>query len=355
MSTTFSLSSGPKDKRWPWWAIVLFLTLTIAGIYWAKWGPYSHKVFVVAAHHSLGPSIVTGQRSHPPAAGWKAALSYALSYYKDIWTALVAGLVIGAGVQSLIPDRWLLSLLGKAGAKSRTLATAAAVPAMMCTCCSAPVVVGLKKQKVSTGAALAFWLGNPLLNPATIIFMGFVLGWNWAVLRIVMGLLLVAIIGFLGDRWSPPGLAEITPSDVSSGKEPPSPSVIRFLKTLGRLSLTLLPEYAIIVLGLGLARAWLFPAMSPAIGHSLWLWIMMAVVGTLFVVPTAGEIPIVAVLLSYGMGLGAAGTLMLTLPAVSLPSAAMVSGVIPKKLLFKVGGVVAAFGLLTGMLSHFLF
>mgnify|MGYP000414384286 CR=1 FL=1 len=37
------------------------------------------------------------------------------------------------------------------------------------------------------GGALAFWMGNPLLNPATLVFMGFVLGWHFAFIRLVAG------------------------------------------------------------------------------------------------------------------------------------------------------------------------
>lgn len=40
------------------------------------------------------------------------------------------------------------------------------------------------------GGALAFWMGNPLLNPATLVFMGFVLGWGFAAIRLVAGLVM---------------------------------------------------------------------------------------------------------------------------------------------------------------------
>jgi uncharacterized membrane protein YraQ (UPF0718 family) len=46
---------------------------------------------------------------------------------------------------------------------------------------------GMRKQQVSMGGALAFWMGNPLLNPATLVFMGFVLGWQFALIRLVPG------------------------------------------------------------------------------------------------------------------------------------------------------------------------
>jgi uncharacterized membrane protein YraQ (UPF0718 family) len=60
-----------------------------------------------------------------------------------------------------------------------------------CTCCAAPVVVGLRARQASPGGAIAFWFGNTILNPAALAFMGFVLGWNWTALRLLLGILMV--------------------------------------------------------------------------------------------------------------------------------------------------------------------
>ncbi len=48
-----------------------------------------------------------------------------------------------------------------------------------------------------------------MLNPATLIFMGFVLGWNWTALRSVVGVVLVFGIAYLGNRF-------VRPDDVPS-------------------------------------------------------------------------------------------------------------------------------------------
>lgn len=345
----------PKSSVWPKWALGLFIVLTVGLIYYAKWDPYSHKVFSVALSHSLGASILTGSKNHAPIPSWQAAWDYTWAYFKDIWSALLAGLVVGAGVEALLPPGWLARTLGRAGFKSRLWATLAAIPSMMCTCCSSPVVVNLKRQKVSSGAVLSYWVANPILNPATIIFMGFVLGWNWALLRIGVGLAMVVLIGILGDRWLPSGVdskeAEVL---VTHAVPEAGPILKKFFTTLARLIIRLLPEYIVLVMALGAARAWLFPAMGPILGHSLWLILLLVVVGTLFVIPTAGEIPIIAVLMQYGLGLGGAGALMLTLPAVSLPSMAMVSQAIPAKALGRLAITVALFGLVTASLAHFL-
>lgn len=352
MSMHMPAQSTRSRMRWGW-PVAIFVAITVLGVFYAKWEPYYFKAFAAAANHTLGKSIVSGSSAAAPAVGFQAALSYTVDYFKDIWIALIVGLLVGAGVQTLLPASWLYRVLGRVSPKSRALALAAAVPSMMCTCCSAPIAVSMKKKNLSTGATLAYWLGNPVLNPATIIFMGFVLGWNWALLRIVMGLVLVVGVSWLGDRWmsrdqaqpADAGLKEVeTPEDTP-------PTWGRFFGTLGRLVVGLVPEYIVIVAVLGATRAWLFPAMNPAIGHSLWLLVVLAILGTLFVIPTAGEIPIIQTLMSYGLGLGAGGALMMALPAVSLPSMAMVGQQLGAKTMVRVGLLVALAAVVTGFIA----
>ncbi len=334
------------------WGIVLFLVVTVAGIYIAKWSPYYAKAFVAAAKHSIGASVISGTAAAAPPAGWAAAWQYGVSYVNSIWIALVVGLLVGSGVEAALPRAWLMRVLGGRRFGSTALAGAVAVPAMMCTCCSAPVAVGMAKSRASVGATLAFWLGNPLLNPATIIFMGFVLGWRWVALRIVFGALLVFGVSQLADRWL--GRKDLPAGAMEVPAEDDRRLLVRWAASLGRLAVGLLPEYLAIVLILGAVRAWLFPAMTPAIGGALWLVLVLAVAGTLFVIPTAGEIPIIQTLMRYGLGAAGAGTLLITLPAVSLPSLAMVGRALPARVLVFVAVAVVIAGLLTGVAATML-
>src|SRR5690606_37832218 len=50
------------------------------------------------------------------------------------------------------------------------------------------------------GGTAAYWLGNTMLNPATLVFMGFVLGWHWAGLRLALGLVMVLGVGWALNR-----------------------------------------------------------------------------------------------------------------------------------------------------------
>jgi uncharacterized membrane protein YraQ (UPF0718 family) len=335
-------------------AIVLFVLLAVGGTFLVKWEPYFHKGFTAFVHHSIGSSIVVSHRGTAPK-GWGAALSYAFDYAKSIWQALVVGLLVGAGVQELLPRDWLLRVLGARRFSSTFLAGAIAVPSMMCTCCAAPPTVALARSRASVGAALAYWMGNPVLNPATVVFMGFVLGWDWAFLRVGMGILLVLGVATVAqrlfdDKEAPPAATEAILEASKARPDGRSPFV-RWLSAVARLAAGLLPEYAVIVLALGAARAFLFPSISPGLAHSLWLVIVLAITGTLFVIPTAGEIPIIQALSRVGLGAGGVGALMITLPAVSLPSLAMVGRAMPARVLVLVAGSVVLFGLLTAGLA----
>jgi len=223
---------------------------------------------------------------------------------------------------------------------------------MMCTCCAAPVVVGLRRQAASAGGAIAFWLGNSVLNPATLIFMGFVLGWRWAALRLVLGVPMVFGLGYLANRMTSAREAvQAEAAVVALAAAPQGTPLRRWLTILGRMTLRLVPEYIVLVLLLGAGRAWLFPTLGPDIGNHLAWIVAFAVAGALFVIPTAGEVPIVQAMLALGVGAGPAGALLMTLPPISLPSMAMLHRSFPPRILAAVAGAVVLFGLAGGALA----
>lgn len=217
------------------------------------------------------------------------------------------------------------------------------------------MALGLRKNGCSTGAALAYWLGNPILNPATMIFMGFVLGWHWVALRAVVGVVLVLGVAYLVELVLP---AEEAPGAlravVGEGAAAVGGSMwSRWIRSLWQLAVGLIPEYLVLVLVLGATRAWLFPTVTPGATGALWT-VGLAVAGTLFVIPTAGEIPIVQTLMKFGLGVGPAAALLTTLPPVSLPSLAMLAKMLPLRVLVAVTGAVIALGLVSAAVAVWL-
>jgi uncharacterized membrane protein YraQ (UPF0718 family) len=137
--------------------------------------------------------------------------------------------------------------------------------------------------------------------------------------------------------------------------EPETSPFSRWLSHLARMSLRLIPEYVVLVLLLGAARAWLFPAIGPEIGNHFGWVVAFAVAGALFVIPTAGEVPIIQAMLQLGLGVGPAAALLMTLPPISLPSMAMLSRSFPPRILAVVGVAVVLIGVIAGGLAISLF
>jgi uncharacterized membrane protein YraQ (UPF0718 family) len=232
-----------------------------------------------------------------------------------------------------------------------------ALPSLMCTCCTAPIAVTLRRDGAPASAALAYWMGNPVLNPAVLAFLAIVAPWQWVVTRIVVGGALVFGATILVGRLAP--RSEAPPRARPGVVTPPVPFALsaapaRFLRTLARLCLTLLPLYFAVVFAIGLLRGWLFPLDADTVHWVVPSIFAAAALGTLVVIPTAGEIPILQALAVVGAGAGTIGALLITLPAISLASMAMAARAFSVRVTAAMAGAVTCCGLLAGGLLSLL-
>ena len=356
LSTAFAeRPTRPPTRRTAAAGLLLAAVIAVAVLLWAKWVPYQAKVAGLSESHAWdGSSILTVGGVRPgDAPSWHAATTFTTTYLQAIWKALVAALLISAAVQAFVPRAWLLRVLNRPGRlRSAAVGGLVSTTSMMCTCCTAPVAATLRLDGVSPAAALAYWLGNPLLNPAVIVFLALVAPWQWTVTRVGVGVLVVvggsALVARLTSRPEVPveqvtGAPEVAPADWF-GTAPE-----RFARTLGRLLVTLVPEYLLVVLVVGAVRGWLFPLGDGAVHAGLLVVLVAAVVGTLLVLPTGGEIPVLQGLALAGMSLGGLGALLLTLPAVSLPGIAMVGRAFGWRTTWATAAVVAAGGVVAAV------
>lgn len=334
-------------------ALFIFIFITAVSLYIVKWNPYYHKSFIAAANHSIGSSIITGESQVAEAPSFHAAWTYFVAYFNAIWKALLAAIIVSSFLQAIVPKDWLFKALGQSKYGSTFLGGVLGIPSMMCTCCVSPIVVGMKKSNVSTGAAVAYWLSNTALNPAVIIFMAFILSWKFVVLRIVLGVLLVFVVSHFAQKIDQKGLVNQPNLEDITCQIPDNEGGFlgRWGKSLFSLFFGLVPVYFLSVFILGAVRAWLFPAIDPSMANGIVAIILLAIAGALFVIPTAGEIPVVQTLQSFGLGSGPLATLMFTLPVISLPSMLMVSRGLSKKVIVFLFVMVVIFGIVAGLIG----
>lgn len=327
---------------------LVFVLIAIAGLTWAKWLPYAHKVDALSAsRHYSGAFLLEDAGSAGSAPSVSGAWRFTTAYLDAVWPALVVGLLLAAGAETLLPRRRVMAALSGEGRRSSLAGGVMAAPSMLCTCCTAPVASSLRRSGASMSATLAFWLGNPLLNPAVIVFLALVLPWQFAATRVVVGALLVFVASAAVARAAGRGGTPVPALPEADA----SPSIGRYGRSLARLAVTLLPEYLLAVFAVGLLRGWLFPLHVS--GQLALVGLAVAcVAGTLVVIPTAGEIPILVALLAAGGSAGVLGALLVTLPAVSAPSMAMVWKALGARVVLATAACVAAGGLVAaGLLT----
>lgn len=321
-----------------------FAVLAALTLAWAKWLPYADRIAITERDGYPGSDILAEAGGAGDGPSLRGAVDFTVAYTEAVWPTLVAALLIAAAIGSLLPARWLLRVLGRDDLTGRVRGGLASLPSMMCTCCTAPLTRSLRSSGVPVGTALAYWLGNPLLNPAVLVFLAIVLPWEWVTVRALLGVVLVfGVTGLIARRLGPradapvalPETAEVAPR--------------RFLPALARLSVVLIPEYLVVVALVGLVRGWLFP-LDGAEDVVVLATLVAAVAGTLVVVPTGGEIPIIAALAAAGMPEAPLGALLVVLPAFSLPSAVMVGRSLTWPVTLAAGAAIAAAGVLSGVL-----
>lgn len=350
LGTSAALPPPPRRAGLaPFLSVLAFGAIAASLLWWAKWSPYSLKLSHLWSTRAWTGHDLMAKAGAPGASpSLSGAWAFTRAYFDAVWMALVAGIVIAAALQALVPSRWLLGVLARRSAhRSALLGGLLALPSLMCTCCSAPVVATLGRRGAPTSATLAYWLGNPVLNPAVLAFLALVAPWQWVTVRLVAGGVLVfaatPLVARMAGRSRPAVAAAAEPEDTEPHLAS-APAV--FARSLLRLALTLLPEYLVVVFLLGLLRGWLLPLGGHAVDWPLLATVLAATLGTLVVVPTAGEIPILQGLALAGVGSGATGALLITLPAISLASMAMVARALSVRLVVLTAAAVAACGLL---------
>jgi uncharacterized membrane protein YraQ (UPF0718 family) len=342
--------SGSGIHRTPVFAGLGVVVLALGLLTWAKYQPYSVKVPAVLGSHDLGASIVAvPDVGVSLAAGW----DFTVTYLQAVWKAFVVGLVLAAAVQVLLPAGWLRRALGNSGGMAGGIRGGLwSIPTLMCSCCAAPVAVGLRRARASLPTAVAFWLGNPALNPVVLVFCLAVLPWPWTLLRLAGGLAVVAAgigIGIAAERRGfVPGIAPAPGDDPTAASA--GPLLLRFLSALAGMALRLLPEFLVVVFLLGMFRGVLFPVGEGATGGVLVVLLLVAA-GLLLPVPTGGEVAVVAAALAAGVPAAAAAVLLVTLPMLSLPSVLMVRTALPRRVLAGVMGSTAVVALLAASLA----
>jgi uncharacterized protein len=133
-------------------------------------------------------------------AGVKAIIEYVSAH---VLTCLIPAFFIAGAMSALIPKDKITHFLGQKAPKYKAypLAVIAGLLLAVCSCTILPLFAGIKKKGAGIGPALAFLYAAPATNILAILFTGSVLGWNFAIARIVLSVTFAIIIGLIISSW----------------------------------------------------------------------------------------------------------------------------------------------------------
>ncbi|MBI4236436.1 MAG: permease [Chloroflexi bacterium] len=274
---------------------------------------------------------------------WLHPLREGINYMALVWHATLVGMLIGALFLTVVAPL-LVPWVGRAGFRSHLAGSFLALGNPFCSCCAAPVGVSLHRRGAALGPTLAFVVSAPLLNVTSLILAASLLPLNFALLRIVgglvVGILITYLVAVIASRWSRQAAPAAAPSAAvrlssrivdgfnrwfrfealvpSGAADSPASLIAAWLGTTWRLARVAVP-----VLFVGaVVTAALVMALPDPTDTPLGI-VMAAAFGTLLMVPTWTEMPMALGFLGKGLE-GPAAALLLTLPAVSVPALVIV-------------------------------
>src|SRR4030042_6543698 len=129
-------------------------------------------------------------------AGVKAVIEYVSAHFL---TCLVPAFFIAGAMSALLPKEKITKYLGKNVPKYKAypLSVVAGLLLAVCSCPILPLFAGIKKKGAGIGPALAFLYTAPATNIMAILFTGSVLGWNFALSRIILSIIFAVLTGVI--------------------------------------------------------------------------------------------------------------------------------------------------------------
>lgn len=129
-------------------------------------------------------------------AGIKAVIEYVSAH---VLTCLVPAFFIAGAMSALLPKEKITQYLGHKVSKIKAypLSVAAGLLLAVCSCTILPLFAGIKKKGAGVGPALAFLYTAPATNIMAILFTGSVIGWNFALSRIILSVTFAILIGLI--------------------------------------------------------------------------------------------------------------------------------------------------------------
>lgn len=269
----------------------------------------------------------------------------------ELSPSLLLGLLIAGLMHVYLPSGLVRRGLSGANLRSVARASLIGVPLPLCSCGVIPTALGLRNDGASRGATTAFMISTPATGVDSILVSSSLLGWPFAIFKVVSAFAIGIIGGLLVNRFT-------TPDTIANQAPPPVTEVSRTEGLAGALRYALFDLLAAIDLWLiaGVLVAALLTTLLPADYFADQTWsqgllgmlVVLAVAIPLYVC-TTGSVPIAASLIAAGMPAGSALVFLMAGPATNLATLGAVYRALGGRVLMLYLGTVVVMSVLLGL------
>ncbi|MGE0791663.1 MAG: permease [Sandaracinaceae bacterium] len=231
--------------------------------------------------------------------------------------ALLIGLAIGAALSAMsqrLPTEWLR----RGGALSQALRGAVVgAPLPICACGVLPLAESLRRRGAGAALVVSFLIATPELGVETFALTGRLLGWPFAIVRVVAAVILAIVAALVVSRFAPRPSGTLE-DEAAARPHDGRPFLARFAEGFDELLYHVAPWTVVGLVGAAYVQASL---PTEALGSLRSYGADVAVI-TLVSIPSyvcaASATPLAAVLLAKGMSPGAVLVGLLIGPATNL-------------------------------------
>ncbi|MBN1586833.1 MAG: permease [Candidatus Omnitrophica bacterium] len=229
-----------------------------------------------------------------------------------------------------------------------------------CATATIPLASGLRSQRVGVGTLAAFIMIAPLLSPLTLSLTYGMLGWKFALARLILPFLMCLPLGWTLNWMETRKFAGVArPSQVEAGchshgscfELKPEDGIVRNTMAIARG----LGGYFLLGLLIAAAAIALVPkdALSRLTQSAFWTYPLAAGVGMPFYVCEGEEVPLTRALLYMGVGVGPAFTFMLASVGTCIPTILMAPKLIGRVATWVYVVAWVVFAIMAGVLVSF--
>ncbi|MDP2981978.1 MAG: permease [Candidatus Latescibacter sp.] len=286
--------------------------------------------------------------------------------FQSLWYYVLFGVLAAVFISELMSHEKVRGFLNRSGGIPILFAAVLGILSPMCTFAAIPLVGGLAAVGVPLAPLMAFLIASPLMNPSLFIITWGVMGPEMALARTFSALLLGVIGGWtvefslsrgavyfknpLKEGFTAGNIIRSCPSD---GSPLPSRARVRgFIKHTYKM-FVYISKYFILALFLaGAVQAFIKPEWIAALlgGGGFKSVLLGGLLGIPLYVCGGGTVALIGVLVSMGMGQGAALAFFITGPATKISTIVSLHAVLRKQVALVylavtlIGGVLLGYG-----------